>query len=39
VENFIGTIRVFQLNLPFMNMYSDVNQKVESSVGSTLIVE
>ena len=39
VENFIGTIRVFQLNVPLVRMYSVVNQKVESSTGSTLIVE
>jgi hypothetical protein len=39
VENFIGTIRVFQLNFPLARMYSLVNQKVESSTGSTLIAE
>ena len=32
-------IRVRQLKLPFEGMYSVVNQKVQSSLGSTLMLE
>ena len=37
VENFIGTIRVLQLNVPLEAMYCVVNQNVESSTGSTVM--
>ena len=39
VANFIDAIRVCQLKLPLFAMYSWVYQKVESSDGSTFIVE
>src|SRR5215831_13019381 len=36
VKNFIGTIRVLQLNVPLAAIYCVVNQNVESSTGSTV---
>ncbi len=35
----MGMIRVFQLKVPLEAIYSEVNQNVESSTGSTLIEE
>jgi hypothetical protein len=39
VVNLNEAIRVAQLKLPFEGRYSLVNQKVQSSTGSTLMAE